>query len=537
MRKVLFTCLCLLTLTCFGQIEFKFRVWLKDKDAVANSNIDAKSALTTRSILRREKQHILLDSTDIPVSKRYIGLLAQTGVRIVTTSRWMNTVVVAMTDSSIVNTIRQKSFVKATELVWVGQGAQSASKFLNQPLVADAQPRSATEFAEYGSGLAQLSVSNAQKLHQAGFRGEGKVIALIDAGFMNTDTISAYKRTTILGTKDFVNPGGNVFKEDKHGEQVLSTVGAIDSFHFIGSAPRAAFWLLRTEDAPTEFPVEEDYWAAAAEFADSVGVDVINSSLGYAVFDLPALDHTHEQLDGKTIFVTRAAQMAADKGIFVCISAGNEGSNAWKNINAPADAADVLTVGAINIQHQIASFSSLGYTADNRVKPDVVAVGQNTYLLNMYGQVSTGSGTSFSSPLMAGMATCLWQALPQLTNKELLTLIRQQSNFYTTPDVRYGYGIPDLWNAYLVKTDVPKVIVDEPDIFFSNKRSSNITVRNLPTNDSVYTLNIYTQTGKMIHSQVISNQEQVLSVKALKQGFYVVYIEGKNHRFTKKLIK
>jgi subtilisin family serine protease len=328
-----------------------------------------------------------------------------------------------------------------------------------------------------------------------------------------------------------------VYKEDKHGEQVFSTIGAIDSFRFIGSAPRASFWLLRTEDAPTEYPVEEDYWAAAAEFADSVGVDVINSSLGYAVFDLSELDHTHAQLDGKTIFVTRAAQMAADKGIFVCNSAGNEGDKAWMTINAPADAADLLTVGAINIQHQIAAFSSLGYTADNRVKPDVVAVGQNTVLLNMYGQVSLGSGTSFSSPLMAGMATCLWQALPQLTNKDLLALIREQSNFYSTPDKRYGYGIPDLWNAYLVKTDVPKVATQEPDIFFSNKRLSHITVRNLPQTDSVYTLNIYTQTGKMVYSQTIDSQEQELKVKALKEGFYIVYIEGKNHRFTKKLIK
>ncbi len=535
MKKALQISIFLLTFAAQAQTEFKFRVWLKDKSGTTLSLAKPEEYLTKRAIDRRLKEKISIDSTDLPVSEKYQSALSNMGLRIVTKSRWMNTIVVATKDTSITSQLRKLAFVKGVEWVWQGQPASISAKLRSETDASETSTSNLQE--EYGNGLTQLSVSNGQKLHQAGFRGEGMVIALIDAGFKNADTISAYKKTVIHGTKDFVNPGGNVYNEDKHGESVLSTIAAVDSFHFIGSAPKASFWLFRSEDAYSEYPIEEDYWAAAAEYADSVGVDLINSSLGYAQFDNPILDHTHEQLDGKTIFVTKAAQMATNKGIFVSISAGNEGNKPWGKINAPADAVDVLTVGAINAQQQIAAFSSLGYTADNRVKPDVVAVGSGTYLLDSNGKATTGSGTSFSSPLMTGMVACLWQALPNLTNKELLHLIRTQSNFYNQPDTRYGYGIPDLWAAYQLKTSNPLVEKDKPEIFFNNKKGNSITIRNLPAVDSTYTIYIYNGVGKMVFTETIDSKEFTCNVRSLKRGFYIVYIEGKTQRFTKKLMK
>ena len=535
MKKALILLVFLHTLLGYSQTEYKFRVWLKDKNGTNYSLNKPNEFLNSRSLERRHNQNRPIDSTDIPVSTQYKSTLSNLGVKIIATSRWMNTVVISTTDSTIISTIRKLIFVKALEWVWQGTIINKSAKLKSDMQIA--RGLSSSILDEYGYGLTQLSVSNGQKLHQAGFRGEGKMIALIDAGFQNADTISAYKPGTILGTRDFVNPGGNVFSEDKHGQSVLSIMAAIDSFQFIGAAPHATYWLLRSEDAYSEYPVEEDYWASAAEFADSVGVDLINTSLGYNQFDAPQLDHTLAQLDGKTIFVSRVAQIATNKGIFVVVSAGNEGNKAWQKIGAPADAADVLTVGSVNIKLQISAFSSIGFTADNRVKPDVVSIGEGTYLLDSTGKPSTSNGTSFSAPLMTGMIACLWQALPQLSNKQLLDLIRSQSSFFTLPDIHYGYGIPDMWSAYQLVTGVPAILNTQPEVFFNNKKGNSISIRNLPNTDSIYKVNVYSETGRILFSEKIDNSDRILNVKTLKHGFYIVYIEGKTHHYTKKLVK
>ncbi|MDD2798297.1 MAG: S8 family serine peptidase [Bacteroidales bacterium] len=535
MRNTLFALLIIQSLMGSATTEYKFRVWLKDKNTSSFSLNKPDQFLSQRALERRSKQSIAIDSTDLPVCKHYLDILSQNGLQIVTTSRWMNSAVVAVQDSGIMQQIRQLPFVKGSEWIWQGQALYNSSKFRNE--MDDVESRAANAFEEYGFGLAQLAISNGQKLHQAGYKGEGKVIAIIDAGFFHADTISKYKNTTILGTKDFVTPGGNVFLGDKHGQSVLSIMAAEDSFHFIGAAPKASYWLLRSEDVVSEFPVEEDYWAAAAEFADSVGVDLINTSLGYTQFDEPVMDHNHNQLDGKTAFISRAAQMATNKGIFVVISAGNDGDKSWGKISFPADAADVLTVGAVNKKLQIASFSSFGYSADDRVKPDVVSVGEGTYLLDQYGHVNTSNGTSFSAPLMTGQVACLWQALPQFTNKQLLELIRTYSSFYTLPDIHYGYGVTDLWAAYQSATHIDIQTNPTPEIFFNNKKGNSITIRNLPTSDSIYSISVYTETGKMIFSEKTDSEDRSFNIKTLRHGFYIVFIEGANQHFTKKLVK
>ena len=537
MRKSIFILLILQSILGQAQLDCKFRIWLKDKNGSPYSLNKPNEFLSTKALARRSRQNIPLDSTDIPVSPIYLSQLSGMGLQVITTSRWMNTAVVALTDSSLMIGVRKLPFVKSAELVWEAQPAPIKSPKLRNE-TSSAESLIASGNGEYGSALPQLSISNGNKLHQAGFKGEGMTIAIIDAGFLHADTISAYKHTKILGAKDFVNPAINVYSGDKHGQSVLSVMAAVDSFRYIGSAPKASYWLLRSEDNDSEFPIEEDYWTAAAEFADSVGVDLINTSLGYAVFDNSKLDHTHAQLDGKTIFVSKAAQMATDKGIFVVVSAGNEGNKSWQKINAPSDAKDVLAVGAININLQIAAFSSLGFSADNRVKPDVVSVGEGTYLLDPLGNIIASNGTSFSAPLMTGMVACLWQGLPNFTNKQLIDLIRSQSNFYTQPDVRYGYGVPDLWMAWITATNqIANHELEKPEIFFNSKRGNSLSIRNLPSKDSLYTIRIYTETGRLVLTDKMDSKEHACDTRNLRRGLHIVYIESQNYRYAKKIIK
>jgi subtilisin family serine protease len=279
------------------------------------------------------------------------------------------------------------------------------------------------------------------------------MIAVIDGGFRNVDRIPAFQRADIRGCKDFVYPPSpTVYAETDHGTKVLSTMVINEPFYYIGSAPRSAYWLLRSEDQQTEQEVEEDYWTMAAEFADSVGCDLINSSLGYNEYDRSAMNHQLWQLDGHTAFVSQSASLLADKGIILINSAGNTGMGPWKKITVPADADNILTVGAVtpDAPHRIAPFSSIGPSQDGRVKPDIVAVGAPTFLVNGRGVISQDMGTSFAAPIVCGLTACLWQAMPEKTAKEIIELIRQTGNNREHPDNIYGYGLPNFWRAYML---------------------------------------------------------------------------------------
>ena len=291
-------------------------------------------------------------------------------------------------------------------------------------------------------------MSHADRLHEAGFKGQGMTIAVIDAGFHNVDKIEAMKNINILGTRDFVNPEADIYAESSHGMSVLSCMAMNQPNVMIGTAPEASYWLLRSEDEYSENLVEQDYWAAAIEFADSVGVDLVNTSLGYYSFDDPTKNYRYRDLNGHYALMSREAAKAADKGIVVVCSAGNSGSGSWKKITPPGDAENVITVGAVNKYGVLAPFSSVGNTADGRVKPDVVAVGLGSDVMGTDGNLRHANGTSFSSPIMCGMVACLWQACPELTAKEIIELVRRSGDRAVFPDTIYGYGIPDLWKAY-----------------------------------------------------------------------------------------
>lgn len=428
------------------QDTLKYRISLKDKAATEYSLKKPEKYLSAKAIERRRKQNLPIDSTDLPVCRKYIDEIRKQGVKIVVTGKWDNFVTVSCNDTTLIDRIAALPFVLSTEKVWISPGAGKPSmaterdSVLNQPTM---HPDSI-----YGRAITQIQMSNGDKLHEAGFKGQGMTIAVIDAGFHNVDKITAMQNIRILGTKDFVNQQADIFAESSHGMSVLSCIGVNRPDIMTGTAPEASFWLLRSEDEYSEHLVEQDYWSAAVEFADSVGVDVINTSLGYYSFDDKSKNYKYRDLDGRHALMSRQASHIADKGMILVCSAGNSGAGSWKKITPPGDADNVLTVGAIDKRAVLATFSSVGNTADHRVKPDVVAVGVGSDVIRTDGNQGRANGTSFSSPIMCGMVTCLWQACPTLTAKEVIELVRRSGDRAGFPDNIYGYGVPDMWKAY-----------------------------------------------------------------------------------------
>ena len=448
MRKLIsFLAIALLATGASAQQDtLKYRISLKDKAATEYSLKKPEKYLSAKAIERRRKQNLPIDSTDLPVCRKYIDEIRKQGVKIVVTGKWDNFVTVSCNDTTLIDRIAALPFVLSTEKVWISPGAGKPSmaterdSVLNQPTI---HPDSI-----YGRAITQIQMSNGDKLHEAGFKGQGMTIAVIDAGFHNVDKITAMQNIRILGTKDFVNQQADIFAESSHGMSVLSCIGMNRPDIMTGTAPEASFWLLRSEDEYSEHLVEQDHWSAAVEFADSVGVDVINTSLGYYSFDDKSKNYKYRDLDGRHALMSRQASHIADKGMILVCSAGNSGAGSWKKITPPGDADNVLTVGAIDKRAVLATFSSVGNTADHRVKPDVVAVGVGSDVIRTDGNQGRANGTSFSSPIMCGMVTCLWQACPTLTAKEVIELVRRSGDRAGFPDNIYGYGVPDMWKAY-----------------------------------------------------------------------------------------
>jgi subtilisin family serine protease len=363
----------------------------------------------------------------------------------VTTSKWNNTVVLEVSDTLLMDEISKKSFVTGVKKVWVSPDSIPPRNMKRKKEVKNKVEKTD---CHYGNALRQIEIHGGDSLHTAGFAGKGMHVAVIDAGFYNADEIKFFRKMDLLGTRDFVNPNSDIYAENAHGLMVLSCMAANLPKVFVGTAPEASYWLLRSEDNDSEQPIEEDYWAAAIEFADSVGVDVVNTSLGYYEFDEGFPAYRYRDLDGHYSLMSHSASLAADKGIVVVCSAGNSGDDPWKKVTPPGDSENVLTVGAINKNLVNARFSSIGNSADGRIKPDVMAVGVNSVVTGTDGSVSKGNGTSFASPIMCGIVTCFWQACPWLTAKEVIEAVRQVGDRVDYPDNIYGYGVPNLWKAY-----------------------------------------------------------------------------------------
>lgn len=443
----------------------KYYIWrytLKDKQGSPYSIEHPSRWLTHKSIERRKRQGLPVDSTDLPVSSRYLKQFEKTCYEagrnnkrgtmqstIIGTSRWNNTVLVRANDTTLLNRLSQLDCVKRAEMVWTSP--DSINRFIKTSAHNGFNPWDSVKTNRYGNGREQIEMLGGQRLHNIGLQGQGITIAVLDGGFQNCDVIPAFQHADIVGVKDFVYPNSPYFyQETDHGTKVLSAMAANEPEVLIGTAPEARYWLLRCEDQQTEQPVEEDYWAMAAEFADSVGVDIISSSLGYNDYDNHPNYYHQRDLDGNTSFISHTASMLAQKGIVLVNSAGNSGMGPWKKIVFPADAYDIITVGALNMEKKNAPFSGVGPTQDGRVKPDVMALGSPTALISGRGSITRDMGTSFSTPVVAGLVACLWQAFPEKTALQIINLVRQTSNGYEKPDNIYGYGMPNFWRAYMV---------------------------------------------------------------------------------------
>jgi hypothetical protein len=427
------------------QIELAW-VFFKDKPSKQTFLANPTSMLSQRSINRRTKQSIPFDDIDVPIEKSYYNQIKNTaGITIKAKSKWLNAVHIEGTKTNI-NKLKLLSFVAKVEFADRSlniSGRVSDAKRSHHP---ENKFGTVTTDFNYGNTLTQIQMLGGEVLHQQNFTGSGMHIAVIDAGFPGVNTLTAFNRiranNQILGGYDFVNRNSNFYTGNSHGTSVLSIIAGFVDNQFVGTAPDASFYLFITEDNNKETPLEESLWVEAAERADSLGVDVINTSLGYYTFDNPKHDYTYADMNGSKTFISRGAEIGVSRGMILVNAAGNEGADPWKYIIAPADAKSVLTVGAVNASKVIASFSSFGPTSDGRVKPDVLAHGQLVYVINSAGNIATSNGTSFASPVMAGVIACYWQKNPTKTNKEIIQMVRESAHLYNNPSPQYGFGIP-----------------------------------------------------------------------------------------------
>ncbi len=421
-----------------------YRLYLNDKLHSPYSIDHPETFLSERAINRRKRQGLAIDSTDLPVSPTYINGIKSKGLTIMGTSRWHNTITVSSPTDNVAKAIEGMPYIKRCLRLY--KSPDSLTVYPREK-VGKLTRIDSTTTSEYGDGFKQINLLNGTGLHAAGFKGQGMLIAIIDAGFRNADKISALSKN-IKSTADFSPRRTScIFTEHYHGTMVLSVMAANKRNVLIGTAPEADYALIRSEDIETETRAEEDSWTMAAEFADSIGADLINSSLGYTHWDGDTIGPRLRDLNGQTAYISQTAAMLASKGIILCNSAGNEGNSTWHKINVPADADNILTVGAIDFDKKSTVFSSLGPTQDGRVKPDVCGPGKNVYVVDGSGTMTTNSGTSFASPIICGMTACLWQALPELTAKQIISLVRQSADRHQWPDNVYGYGLPDYTKA------------------------------------------------------------------------------------------
>jgi subtilisin family serine protease len=436
-----------------GGMEVMYRLTLSDKGHAPYSIGRPEEFLSGKAVERRRRQGLAVDSSDLPIDPAYFQALEEMGARVRASSKWVGTITVSFSEYNIKNKIEELPFVQSLTPVWKGDFGEYA------PLEADTTVfHDFTAFSEkdyYGKSFIQNGLINIFPLHKKGIKGKGMTIAVIDGGFYNADRYPNLLDTSrIRGSRNFTHRTGEVFRNsDTHGVMTLSCLLANASKMMVGTAPEADFYLFQTEVSDEEFPVEEDYWVAALEYADSLGVDVVSSSLGYISFDDSTMNHRPEELDGWTIPASRAASMAAGKGMLLFHSVGNVGDEAWQRASVPSDARNIVTVGAVDADSVWSYFSSWGMLEDGRIKPDVVAMGEGVCVFHPAEGVVFVEGTSFSTPVLAGAGACLWGALPSLTAAEVAALLIENADRNACPDAHYGYGIPNVGAAYFKKMD------------------------------------------------------------------------------------
>jgi serine protease AprX len=542
----------LLSLSSHAQSNPRYLILFKDKANSPYSVSRPTEFLSERAVARRSNQNIAITENDFPVNPTYVAAILQTGASVIYSSRWFNGSLVEASAAQLAS-IKNLAFYKGIEQNHALANLTTPSAGLSR-IAQTADTKNTAADLDYGRMQQQLALIGVDKLHQKGFHGENMLIGVLDAGFNRADELTYFKslfdEKRIIDTHDFISREANVYDDDSHGLNVLSTIAAYQPGTMIGAAFKASFALYRTENVFMESPYEEVTWLLGAERADSAGVDVLSSSLGYNTFDdefdSPEYNYTYQDMDGKTTIISRAARIATRKGILVVNSAGNEGNKVWRYISAPADVDSVASIGATTLNKTITAFSSVGPNAAGQLKPDMAAVGSGTVVGNSTGtgSATTSNGTSFSAPQIAGLAAILWQAYPGLSAQQIIAALKKSGSQADNPDNFLGFGVPDGAIAAEIIDNDFTVLSTEPDILNSIILSPNPVQQDLTLTfpasliGKKTIMSLILQNGSVVWEKEIMLTSSIpVQTTHLNTGLYLIKINVMNRSKTLKFIK
>ena len=523
----------------------KYWVQFADKNDTPYSIDKPEEFLSERAIQRRVKYGIALDEKDIPVNPSYIESLENIGVTILNPSKWLNGVTIETYDVSLVKMIEKLPFVKKTRALYddsLKQVIKHERSFLETNTGSVVKMENVRN--HYGSAYTQIDLLNGIALHEMGYQGEGVWIGICDSGYEGADVHDVFENMRdegrLLGTRDFVYKNGIVYSDDHHGTACLGLMAGYIPNTYVGTAPKASYFLCRTENINSENVIEEYNWVSAAEFLDSLGIDIINSSLGYIDFDDVQMTHDYADFDGKTCVITIGSEIASSKGILCVAAAGNEGDAQFPYVGAPGDGKNVLTVGGVKADGIKTTFSSIGPTYDGRIKPDVMSFAYAVSLASPSGGFYEGNGTSFAAPSLAGMTACFWQARNDAPESKIREAIKQSANNYSSPNNEYGYGIPDFEKALGILNLEDCDIFDKKSLFSLFPNPSDGVVKLSLNYDGDVSVQVMGIMGEMIYS--FDNHDGMLDevsscLSCLGRGTYLIRIIAGEFCQTSKLIK
>ncbi len=513
--------------------------WVYFTDKHDNGYLTTRPAefLSQRSIDRRAWQSLGISLTDEPVTANYVDSLRAMGVELAHISRWLNGAVLVNANDDLFNRVLALSFVDTNP--WVPE----IDPLWFPPLPSGGRFEPALESPpdyQYGIATEQIEQLKTNLLHQEGYTGRGVRVAVIDAGFRDVDSLPSFESMIsegrLLGTRNFINDSSVYRLVNTHGTYVLSIIGADWNENMMGTAPGAYYFLCSTENVHSETRIEELAWVEAAEYMDSLGFDVFNTSLGYSDFDGTEFDHEYSDMDGQTTLISRAASMLASKGIILCNSAGNEGNNDWYYLTAPSDASDIICVGAVDSTGFLAPFSSRGPSFDGRVKPDLMAMGRSTGIQYIGGGLARGSGTSFSSPVMTGSVASLWQAYPEVSARELIAFIRSTGDRYQNPNADYGYGIPNFIKTYWTISNCKQMNIPYAMNIHPNPAHSMIHISLPGSEQGEFLLSYYDMNGRCVAKAMHNLPGDLLIPGNLQPGIYILQLDTPGQIYRNRLI-
>jgi hypothetical protein len=535
----------LLPIAGLAQLQ-QYVVFFADKDTVTFSTEQPEMFLSPRAIERRQKQNIPIDVSDIPVNPVYLSALEEQGIPVIYTSKWFNAVLVEGTPEAITELTNLDHILYAEMVKPSSRNGRKSSDSSDGASHGKTSRKQAYKRTEQLLNQEQNEMLGITEMHHQGYNGEGVFVAVFDGGFRGVDDSPffdhLYENGPLKYTYDFVGNSSDVYRYGQHGTEALSCVAAFEPGILEAGAYAADIMLCITEESGSEYRIEEYNWLFAAEKADSAGVDIISTSLGYTTFDDGEMSYSYADLDGKTAAITRAARMATAKGMICVVSAGNEGSGRWRYVSPPADAPDILAVGAVSTNGFRVSFSSFGPTSDGRIKPDVSALGLQTVVVDAQGRVTKSNGTSFSAPLISGFTAGVRQAFPDDTNLEIMDKIRLAGSQSMTPDNELGYGIPNfatLMEAIPLSTS-ESTATTRYRVFPNPIESGDLFIESTTFVDEPLNVYLYNSTGQLVmnqHIPVTADDSFTIDTSYLQRGVYVLHILSTSASDTLKVIK